>query len=72
MFAFVSADCESTPRPIPDVKKKWKLELYIQNKEKRVAHPRRSRQTKTRNRKAFLPETLGELGDNRPNPIRKV
>jgi hypothetical protein len=37
--------------------------------EERVAYPR-SRQTKAR--KAFLPEPLGELGDNRPNPIRKV
>jgi len=38
----------------------------------KVAHPRRSRKTKTRNRKAVLPEPLGEPGQNRPNPIRKV
>jgi len=38
----------------------------------RVAHPRRSRKAKTRNRKAVLPEPLGEPGQNRPDPIRKV
>jgi hypothetical protein len=35
----------------------------------RVAHPRRSRKAKTRNRKAVLPELLGVPGQN---PIRKV
>jgi hypothetical protein len=26
--------CCQDPRPIPDIRKKWKLELYIQNKER--------------------------------------
>ena len=58
------------PRPISDTRKKWTLDLYIQNK-KRVAHPRRTRKAKTKITKAVLLEPLGEPGQNRPNPIRK-
>jgi len=48
------------PKPISDTRKKWTLDLYIQNKE-RVAHPRRTRKAKTRIRKAILPEPWENL-----------
>ena len=64
--------CCQDPRPIPDVRKKWKIGTLHPRQGKRVAHPGRSRKVETRNRKALLSEPLGELGHNRANSIRKV
>jgi hypothetical protein len=63
--------CCQDPRPIPDKEEVETGTLHPEQGE-RVAHPRRSRKAKTRNRKALLPEPLGQPRHNRPNPIRDI